>query len=191
LNALLPKLGIYPAGFGLDCKYGIPGVCPIDGDEPALAFASRAPQRQCSPDTAHGLFGDSERSRRMACNQLRCFLGAALQHGDIRHHLVEQTERQRPGGLDHRAVKIRSLVRAGPTREASRLIFDIDRELPSVRAIGKPIRVAALPIQMSQNRQRSPRYRQCRRRRWPRSSAPGSFPARSAPPSRVHLVARS
>jgi hypothetical protein len=32
------------------------------------------------------------------------------------------------------------LVRAGPTREASRLIFDIDRELPSVRAIGKPIR---------------------------------------------------
>jgi hypothetical protein len=96
--------------------------------------------RQCSPDTAHGLFGDSERSRRMACNQLRCFLGAALQHGDIRHHLVEQTERQRPGGLDHRAVKIRSLVRAGPTKEASRLIFDIDRQLPSVRAIGKPIR---------------------------------------------------
>jgi hypothetical protein len=107
------------------------------------------------------------------------------------HHLVEQTERQRLGGLDHRAVKIRSLVRAGPTREASRLIFDIDRQLPSVRAIGKPIRLAAVPIQMSQNRPRSPRHRQCRRRRWPRSSAPGSFPARpardrSAPRSRAH-----
>jgi hypothetical protein len=29
-------------------------------------------------------------------------------------------------------------------------MLDIDRQLPSVRAMGKPIRVAAVPIRMSQ-----------------------------------------
>ena len=49
-----------------------------------------------------------------------------------------------------RAVKIMSLVRAGPTSDITRLILDIDRQLPSVRAIGKPMRVAEVPMRRSQ-----------------------------------------
>ena len=37
-----------------------------------------------------------------------------------------------------RAVKMMSLTRAGPISAVRRLMFDIDRQLPSVRAIGKP-----------------------------------------------------
>ena len=36
---------------------------------------------------------------------------------------------------------MRSFTRAGPTKAVSRLMLDIDRQLPSVRAIGNPIRV--------------------------------------------------
>ena len=50
-----------------------------------------------------------------------------------------------------RAVKMMSLTRAGPINAVSRLIFDIDRQLPSVRAIGKPIRVVLVPMRRSQH----------------------------------------
>jgi hypothetical protein len=42
------------------------------------------------------------------------------------------------------------LVRAGPISDTSLEMLDIDRQLPSVRAIGKPIRVDSVPIRMSQ-----------------------------------------
>jgi hypothetical protein len=47
-------------------------------------------------------------------------------------------------------VKIMSLTRAGPTRAESRARFWIDRQLPSVRAIGKPKRASRVAMRRSQ-----------------------------------------
>src|ERR1700760_4625734 len=56
--------------------------------------------RQRAADAADRLLGNFQRDRRMAGDEFRGFVGAALQRPDIRHDLVEQPERQRLRRLD-------------------------------------------------------------------------------------------
>src|SRR6516225_5778880 len=56
--------------------------------------------RQGPADAAHRLLGDFEGDRRMGGDQLCRLVGAALQGRHVRHHLVEEPERERLGRLD-------------------------------------------------------------------------------------------
>src|SRR5689334_9570873 len=56
--------------------------------------------RQRAADAAHRLLGGLQRQRSVRSHKLGGLVGAALQRLDIRHHLVEQPERQRLRRLD-------------------------------------------------------------------------------------------
>ena len=85
----------------------------IGAQDQVLALVAR----QRAADAAHRFLGDFQRDRRMAGNELRGFIGAALQRRDVGHHLVEQAERQRFRRFDQPRLEDQIL---GPRRPDQR-----------------------------------------------------------------------
>src|SRR4051812_1093743 len=95
----LPTLLTLPARLAL-VEEGVHSLAEILAhirlQQQILAFVAG----QRAADAAHRFLGHFEGERGMAGDQLRGLGGAALQRLDVRHHLVEHSQRQRLGRLE-------------------------------------------------------------------------------------------